>query len=112
MLDEGVDVVTEHGGVVGPGGDNTPWPHDAADLRIEPTQVEPVDGRSHRHQVDRMRRDARILRLGDLVFDPWISGGLGDHLRALVGGYDPTEVPRQMCRRLAVARRAIPGHLA
>src|SRR5829696_9300821 len=39
-------------------------------------------------------------------------GGLADHLCAFVSGYDPTEVPRQVRRRLAVARRAIPRHVA
>jgi len=111
-LDDGVDVAVKDGGVVGPGGYNTSWLHDAADLRVELIQVKPVDSRSYRHQVHRVSLDTRILCLGDPVFDLRIAGGLGDHLRTLVGGYDPTEVPRQVRRRLAITRRAIPGHLA
>jgi hypothetical protein len=73
-LDEGVDGSVKDGGVVGPGGNSISWLHDAADLRLELPQVEPVDSSSYRHQVDRVSRDARILCLGDPVFD---RAGLG-----------------------------------
>ena len=105
-------VVAEHRGVVGPGRDNPAWLRDPADLRVEPLQVEPVDRGCHRHQIHGAALDARILGLGDPVGDPRIARGLVDHLLALVGGYDPFEVPRQVRRRLTVTRRAVPGDLA
>ncbi|MDF2701908.1 MAG: hypothetical protein K0S10_852 [Rubrobacteraceae bacterium] len=73
-LDDGVYVVTEHGRVVSPGGYYPSRPQDAADLRVEPAQVEPVDRGSHRNQVHGAGVDARILRLGDPVFDPRLAG--------------------------------------
>src|SRR5918997_2746348 len=43
MLDDGVDVVAKHRGVVRPSGHDPARLHDAAHLQIEPVQAEPVD---------------------------------------------------------------------
>jgi hypothetical protein len=52
-----------------------------------------------------------IFGFCDPVFYLRIVWSLGDHLRALVGRYDPLEVSCQVCRRLAITRRAVPGYV-
>src|SRR5215212_7108567 len=107
-LDNGVDFAVEDGRVVGPGGDGSARFYDAAHLRVELVQVEPVDRGRHRHEIHGPIIEAGVLRLGYAVDDPGSARSLGDHLTALVGRHYPSEVTGQVRCGLAVARRAVP----
>src|SRR5688500_3535902 len=102
------DVVARATGPIGPCGDHATRDHDAADFSVERLVRQPVKCLCNRDEVSRTIWEAAILCRRDAILDIRHRWRVRNLLGARVGGDHAIEVAREISRRLAASRRAVP----